>query len=138
VGTFVLAAALAFSLTLLPDTMGDLGEYCRWTRRLVARGLDGAYFPSSAERIVAGADPSWAIDYPAVLPYLLWVIGHIADWFAAGAAQHDRLMGFLIGYYSQHWGFPPFALSRAPIERAEIFEARAPAPAIEPKACASF
>jgi Gpi18-like mannosyltransferase len=96
VGTFALAAVLAFSLTLLPDTMGDLGEYCRWTRRLAAHGLEGAYFPSPAERIVAGADPSWPIDYPPLLPYLLWAIGHIADWFAPGSAQQDRLMGFLI------------------------------------------
>jgi hypothetical protein len=51
-----------------------------------------------------------------------------------------RLMSFeaKAGYYSHHWGFLPFAFSRTPLERVEIFEVRAPASAVERKACASF
>jgi 4-amino-4-deoxy-L-arabinose transferase-like glycosyltransferase len=45
-----------------------------------------------------------------------------------------RLMSFeaKAGYYSQHWGYLPFAFSRAPMERVEILEVRTPAPAVEP------
>jgi hypothetical protein len=91
---FVAAAALAFALLLIPDTMGDLGEYCRWTRRLVADGLEAAYFPSPMAP--ASVDPTWPIDYPPVLPYLLWTIGHVANVVVHGAPGHERLLGLLI------------------------------------------
>ena len=94
---FLVAATLAFSLLAVPDTMGDLGEYCRWTRRLVAHGLEGAYFVTPSEPAVGpDADLTAPIDYPPVLPYILWLVGHIVDSFAAGAVRHDRLMGVLI------------------------------------------
>jgi hypothetical protein len=50
-----------------------------------------------------------------------------------------RLMSFeaRAGYYSHHWGYLPWALSRAPLERVEIFEVRAPAPRAKAETCAS-
>jgi hypothetical protein len=50
-----------------------------------------------------------------------------------------RVMSFeaKAGYYSQHWGFLPFAFSRAPLEHVQLFEVRAPAPVAEPTTCAS-
>lgn len=51
-----------------------------------------------------------------------------------------RLLSFdaKAGFYSHHWGYLPWALSRAPLERVEVFEVQAPAsPPVEP-ACASF
>jgi Gpi18-like mannosyltransferase len=94
---FLVAAAIAFALLAVPDTMGDLGEYCRWTRRLVAHGLDGAYFAASASPTDGvDGDLTAPIDYPPVFPYVLWLVGHAANWVTAGGAQQDRLMGFLI------------------------------------------
>jgi hypothetical protein len=50
-----------------------------------------------------------------------------------------RLMSFeaRAGYYSHHWGYLPWALSRTPLERVEIFEVRAPAPRAKAETCAS-
>jgi 4-amino-4-deoxy-L-arabinose transferase-like glycosyltransferase len=50
-----------------------------------------------------------------------------------------RLMNFdgKAGYYSHHWGYLPWALSRAPLEEIEIFEVRSPAPPAPPVTCAS-
>lgn len=51
-----------------------------------------------------------------------------------------RLMSFdaKAGYYSHHWGYLPWAPSRAPLETIQIFEVRAPAPPQPPDPCASF
>jgi hypothetical protein len=45
-----------------------------------------------------------------------------------------RLMSFdaKAGYYSHHWGYLPWAPSRAPLETFEVFEVRAPAPPAQP------
>jgi 4-amino-4-deoxy-L-arabinose transferase-like glycosyltransferase len=50
-----------------------------------------------------------------------------------------RLMSFdaKAGYYSHHWGYLPWAPSRAPLETIEIFEVRSPAPPASPDPCAS-
>jgi hypothetical protein len=51
-----------------------------------------------------------------------------------------RLMSFdaNAGYYSHHWGYLPWAFSRAPLERIEIFEVRDPAGIrVEAATCAS-
>ncbi len=50
-----------------------------------------------------------------------------------------RLMSFdaKAGYYSHHWGYLPWALSRAPLEEVDVFEVRSPAPPLEPATCAS-
>ena len=50
-----------------------------------------------------------------------------------------RLMSFeaKAGYYSHHWGYLPWSLSRSPFETIEIFEVRAPAPPPSPDPCAS-
>jgi len=50
-----------------------------------------------------------------------------------------RLMSFeaKAGYYSHHWGFLPWTVSRTPLERIQIYEVRVPAPRPENAACAS-
>jgi Dolichyl-phosphate-mannose-protein mannosyltransferase len=50
-----------------------------------------------------------------------------------------RLMSFhaKAGYYSHHWGYLPWAISRAPVEDVRIFEVRSPAPPTPPDTCAS-
>jgi hypothetical protein len=50
-----------------------------------------------------------------------------------------RVMSFeaKAGYYSHHWGYLPWAVSRAPLEEIEIFEVRSPAPPASPATCAS-
>ena len=56
-----------------------------------------------------------------------------------GSRWPIRLMSFKAnaGYYSVHWGFLPWALSKAPLERIEIFEMRDSAPRGEPTTCES-
>lgn len=50
-------------LTQMPDTMGDVGMYAAWAASIEGYGIEGAYFPSFAQR--------FPIDYPPVFPYLL-------------------------------------------------------------------
>ena len=50
-----------------------------------------------------------------------------------------RLLSFdaKAGFYSNHWGYLPWAISRAPLERIEVFEVKERAPAPVAAACAS-
>jgi len=56
-----------------------------------------------------------------------------------GSRWPVRLMSFeaKAGYYSHHWGFLPWTVSRAPLERIQIYEVRVPAPPREKVTCAS-
>jgi hypothetical protein len=73
----VLAASLALQLLVaaFPDTRADLLAYRQWTRSLVAHGLVASYWPDQGSLAESPYEhPS--IDYPPVLPYLLWLLGH--------------------------------------------------------------
>ena len=50
-----------------------------------------------------------------------------------------RVMNFeaKAGYYSHHWGYLPWAFSRAPLDVVDIFEVRSPAPLARSVPCAS-
>ena len=90
------AGALELLLVALPDTMGDLLEYRRWTRQLATRGLEGAYWPPQPAPPGEGNEHTWPIDYPPVFPYLLWGLGHGLDRLAPGALSRDGLVDSLV------------------------------------------
>ncbi|HEY3119287.1 MAG TPA: hypothetical protein VGL15_01595 [Vicinamibacteria bacterium] len=81
-----LAAVLQFSLSALPDTMGDLLFYRLWTRNLAQGGLTEAYWPAAA-----GFDPP--VDYPPVFPYVLRALAAVLP---ARVLASDRMLDFAI------------------------------------------
>ncbi len=90
------AGALELLLIALPDTMGDLLEYRRWTRQLATRGLEGAYWPPQPNPPGEASEHNWPIDYPPVFPYLLWGLGHGLEWLVPGALARDALVDSLV------------------------------------------
>jgi len=95
IAVLVVSALIQVALATIPDTMGDLLEYRSWTRTLTQEGLIAAYWPPSA----AAHSPSFSppIDYPPLLPYAFWVIGHALQAFSPSAVgENGWLLDFLI------------------------------------------
>ncbi len=95
IAILVASASIQLALTVLPDTMGDLLVYRSWTRALTRDGLVAAYWPAPAPLDSPRFDPP--IDYPPLLPYAFWVLGHALQ-ACSPAALHgnDWLLDFLI------------------------------------------
>jgi Gpi18-like mannosyltransferase len=89
----ILASGLiqAAAIATLPDTRGDLLLYRLWTRALGQEGLAAAYWPPKSTRF----HPK--IDYPPLIPYLLWGVGHGLQAVSPNALErNERLLDFLI------------------------------------------
>ena|SRR5438132_3238501 len=94
IGILALSAIIQVVLCSLPDTMGDLLEYRIWARTLAEHGLAVAYWPKSAfltspevREFLTSQEMLAPIDYPPLVPYLLWAIGR-----GLGAVSHDALL----------------------------------------------
>lgn len=88
----VLAAALHVVLAALPESMGDVFDYRQWTRALARGGLVEAYWPAPADP----AEYNRAVDYPPLLPYLLWGLGRGLGAVSSAALQSDWWLDRLI------------------------------------------
>jgi hypothetical protein len=78
------------AIATMPDTRGDLLLYRLWTRTLVQEGLAAAYWPPKSTR-------SQVIDYPPLIPYLFWGLGHGLHAVSPDALKRNqRLLDFLI------------------------------------------
>ena len=94
VAILALSAVIQVALSWQPDTMGDLLEYHTWARTLAQKGLAAAYWPTS---VSLESQESLALDYPPLVPYLLWAIGRGVGAVSQEALLHnDRLLDFLI------------------------------------------
>lgn len=94
IAILVVSAAIQVALATIPDAMGDLLQYRSWTRTLVGEGLAGAYWPTPGST----PSPSFSapIDYPPLLPYAFWVLGHILQALSPTAVWgNDWLLDFL-------------------------------------------
>lgn len=94
IAVLLFSAAIQIGLSAIPDTMGDLLQYRSWTRTLTLEGLSAAYWPT-----LPSADSphlNLPIDYPPILPYALWVLGHALHAFSPAALGNDWLLDFLI------------------------------------------
>ncbi len=88
------SAVLQVALATIPDTMGDLLDYRSWARTLTSDGLAAAYWPPAVP--VDSLRFSPPIDYPPLLPYVLWVLGHALHALSPAALWSDWLLDFLI------------------------------------------
>ena len=95
VAILVASASIQAALALIPATMSDLLQYRSWTRQLTQAGLAGAYWPTQS---TAGPAPFMdPIDYPPLLPYVFWAVGHAVQTVSPEALQTNaRLLDFLI------------------------------------------
>lgn len=86
---------LQVAIAMLPDTMGDLLVYRLWTRALVREGLSAAYWPQAAPAGSERFQPP--VDYPPLLPYLFWAVGHGIEAVAPRALERSpRTVDFWI------------------------------------------
>jgi hypothetical protein len=122
-GVVILAASglIQLAVAALPDTMGDLLEYRLWTRALAQEGLAAAYWPPPTPLESAQFHPP--VDYPPVLPYVLWCVGRVLHAVSPHAlAGGDRILDFLIR--------GPFCLSSLLLALLVHAEARRLAPGL--------
>jgi dolichyl-phosphate-mannose-protein mannosyltransferase len=92
-GWILLASALLqVGLASIPDQMGDLTVYVRWTQSLAREGLEESYWPEDSTRVTA----SYPVDYPPVYPYMLWLLGRSVARIGPDLLDDDIALGFLI------------------------------------------
>ncbi len=92
VAILALSAVIQVALSWQPDTMGDLLEYHSWARTLTQEGLAAAYWPTSMSQ-----ESLAPIDYPPLVPYVLWATGRCLGAVSQEALLHnDQLLDFLI------------------------------------------
>ena len=87
------SAIVQIAIATMPDTMGDLLMYRSWVRALAHDGLAAAYWPSPGP---PSPDYGLPIDYPPLLPYVFYVLGHAVEAISPAALGSDRLLDFLI------------------------------------------
>jgi len=91
----LLSGSIQLALASVPDTMGDALQYRLWTRTMAREGLAEAYWPRPTTAALTSYAPP-PVDYPPLLPYVLWMVGHGLAQISPQALASDRLLDFLI------------------------------------------